>query len=199
MLASLQALQLDLDICRGRNCKRLVQLQQQECVVEQKHQDLVFLMQHYQEVIGKVPPPGAAAMGQAVQVPCPWPHVPCSQLHPAETPSLPDSLACANRQRSAHPAPKQGRHSCCNPVHPAEQSWGPALYSGPTDILVLVAPAIPELVAPCSPQPEAWSWTHCPPHRPTPRYRSGTTGMPSLGPLGVHQTPPQQEGHQGAA
>ncbi|XP_047906431.2 polyamine-modulated factor 1-binding protein 1 isoform X3 [Anser cygnoides] len=53
VLASLQALQLDLDICRGRNCKRLVQLQQQECVVEQKHQDLVFLMQHYQEVIGK--------------------------------------------------------------------------------------------------------------------------------------------------
>ncbi|XP_071899938.1 polyamine-modulated factor 1-binding protein 1 isoform X1 [Anas platyrhynchos] len=53
VLASLQALQLDLDFCRGRNCKRLVQLQQQECVVEQKHQDLVFLMQHYQEVIGK--------------------------------------------------------------------------------------------------------------------------------------------------
>lgn len=64
VLASLQALQLDLDFCRGRNCKRLVQLQQQECVVEQKHQDLVFLMQHYQEVIGKVPLLGAVAVGQ---------------------------------------------------------------------------------------------------------------------------------------
>ncbi|KAM7101363.1 polyamine-modulated factor 1-binding protein 1 [Ciconia maguari] len=53
VLASIQALQLDLDFCRGTNRERLVQLQQQECAVEQKHQDLVFLMQHYRAVMGK--------------------------------------------------------------------------------------------------------------------------------------------------
>ncbi|KFM01786.1 hypothetical protein AS27_07393, partial [Aptenodytes forsteri] len=53
VLASIQALQLDLDFCRGTNHERLVQLQQQECAVEQKHQDLVFLMQQYQAVMGK--------------------------------------------------------------------------------------------------------------------------------------------------
>ncbi|XP_072729311.1 polyamine-modulated factor 1-binding protein 1 [Ciconia boyciana] len=53
VLASIQALQLDLDFCRGTNRERLVQLQQQECAVQQKHQDLVFLMQHYRAVMGK--------------------------------------------------------------------------------------------------------------------------------------------------
>ncbi|KAK4814540.1 hypothetical protein QYF61_023739 [Mycteria americana] len=53
VLASIQALQLDLDFCRGTNRERLVQLQQQERAVEQKHQDLVFLMQHYRAVMGK--------------------------------------------------------------------------------------------------------------------------------------------------
>ncbi|GAB0195352.1 polyamine-modulated factor 1-binding protein 1 [Grus japonensis] len=53
VLASIQALQLDLDFCRGTNRERLVQLQQQERAVKQKHQDLVFLMQQYQAVMGK--------------------------------------------------------------------------------------------------------------------------------------------------
>ncbi|XP_074738241.1 polyamine-modulated factor 1-binding protein 1 isoform X2 [Strix uralensis] len=52
-LASVRALQLDLDFCRGMNRERLVQLQQQERAVEQKHQDFIFLMQQYQAVIGK--------------------------------------------------------------------------------------------------------------------------------------------------
>ncbi|CAM9428603.1 unnamed protein product [Bubo scandiacus] len=52
-LASVQALQLDLDFCRCMNRERLVQLQQQERAVEQKHQDFIFLMQQYQAVIGK--------------------------------------------------------------------------------------------------------------------------------------------------
>ncbi|KFO04754.1 hypothetical protein N312_06878, partial [Balearica regulorum gibbericeps] len=51
VLASIQALQLDLDFCRGTNRERLVQLQQQERAVKQKHQDLVFLMQQYQAVM----------------------------------------------------------------------------------------------------------------------------------------------------
>ena len=65
MLASMQALQLDLDFCRGTNRKRLVQLQQQECAVEQKHHDLVFLMQQYQAVMSKVLLLGTTATGQA--------------------------------------------------------------------------------------------------------------------------------------
>ncbi|KAK2545594.1 Pmfbp1 [Columba livia] len=53
VLASIQALQLDLDFCRGTNRERLVQLQQQECAVEQKHQDLIFLMQQYLTLMDK--------------------------------------------------------------------------------------------------------------------------------------------------
>lgn len=71
MLTSIQALQLDLDFCRGMNHERLVQLQHQESTVEQKHQELVFLMQQYQAVMGKVPLTGAT--GQAAGVPHPWP------------------------------------------------------------------------------------------------------------------------------
>lgn len=52
MLATIQALQLDLDFCRGTNHK---QLQEQECAVEQEHQDLVILMQQFQALMGKVP------------------------------------------------------------------------------------------------------------------------------------------------
>lgn len=44
MLTTIQALQLDLDFCRGTNHKQLLQLQEQECAVEQEHQDLVILM-----------------------------------------------------------------------------------------------------------------------------------------------------------
>lgn len=65
VLASIQALQLDLDFCRGTNHKRLVQLLQRECAVEQKHQELVFLMQQYQAVMGKVPLLGKTATGLA--------------------------------------------------------------------------------------------------------------------------------------
>nr|XP_021146431.1 polyamine-modulated factor 1-binding protein 1 isoform X3 [Columba livia] len=66
VLASIQALQLDLDFCRGTNRERLVQLQQQECAVEQKHQDLIFLMQQYLTLMDKVPLPGTTVTGQAV-------------------------------------------------------------------------------------------------------------------------------------
>lgn len=65
VLASIQALQLDLDFCRGMNRKRLIRLQQQECAVEQKHQELVLLMQQHQAVMGKVPLLGTTATGQA--------------------------------------------------------------------------------------------------------------------------------------
>ena len=65
VLASIQALQLDLDFCRGTNHKRLVQLLQRERAVEQKHQELVFLMQQYQAVMGKVPLLGKMATGLA--------------------------------------------------------------------------------------------------------------------------------------
>lgn len=65
VLASIQALQLDLDFCRGTNRERLVQLQQQERAVKQKHQDLVLLMQQYQAVMGKVLLLATTARGQA--------------------------------------------------------------------------------------------------------------------------------------
>lgn len=55
VLTMIQALQLDLDFCRGTNHKQLLQLQEQECAVEQEHQDLVILMQQFQAVMGKVP------------------------------------------------------------------------------------------------------------------------------------------------
>ncbi|XP_032557270.1 tropomyosin-like isoform X4 [Chiroxiphia lanceolata] len=48
VLATIQALQRDLDFCRDVNRKRLAQLQQQECEMEQEHQDLVSLMQQCQ-------------------------------------------------------------------------------------------------------------------------------------------------------
>lgn len=54
MLATIQALQLDLDSHRGTNGKQLVQLQEQQCAVEQEHQDLVILMQQFQALMGKV-------------------------------------------------------------------------------------------------------------------------------------------------
>ncbi|PKU39411.1 polyamine-modulated factor 1-binding protein 1 isoform x1 [Limosa lapponica baueri] len=46
-------LQLHLDFFRGKNRERLDQLQQQECAVEQKLQELAFLMQQYQVVMSK--------------------------------------------------------------------------------------------------------------------------------------------------
>lgn len=52
LLASM--LQLHLGFFRGKNHERLDELQQQESAVEQKHQDLISLMQQYQAVIGKV-------------------------------------------------------------------------------------------------------------------------------------------------
>lgn len=69
VLATIQALQLDLDFCIGTNHKQLVQLQEQECAVEQEHQDLVILMQQFQALMGKVPVLGTAATDQAACVP----------------------------------------------------------------------------------------------------------------------------------
>ncbi|XP_071297065.1 polyamine-modulated factor 1-binding protein 1 isoform X1 [Agelaius tricolor] len=54
VLTTIQALQLDLDFCRGTNHKQLVQVQEQECAVEQEHQDLVILMQQFQALMGKL-------------------------------------------------------------------------------------------------------------------------------------------------
>ncbi|XP_027540897.1 nuclear transcription factor Y subunit beta-like isoform X2 [Neopelma chrysocephalum] len=54
VLATIQALQRDLDFCRDVNRKRLAQLQQQECEMEQEHQDLVSLMQQCQVLMDKV-------------------------------------------------------------------------------------------------------------------------------------------------
>ncbi|XP_048173043.1 uncharacterized protein LOC125332320 [Corvus hawaiiensis] len=67
VLATIQALQLDLDFCRGTNHKRLVQLQEQECAVEQEQQDLVILMQQFQALMGKVSDAPLHLKDQAVQ------------------------------------------------------------------------------------------------------------------------------------
>ncbi|XP_053843319.1 polyamine-modulated factor 1-binding protein 1 isoform X1 [Vidua macroura] len=67
VLAMIQALQLDLDFCRGTNHKQLVQLQEQECAVEQEHQDLVILMQQLQALMGKVSDAPLHLKDQAVQ------------------------------------------------------------------------------------------------------------------------------------
>lgn len=69
VLTTIEALQLDLDFCRGTNHKRLVQLQEQECAVEQEQQDLVILMQQFQALMGKVQVPGTTATDQAACVP----------------------------------------------------------------------------------------------------------------------------------
>lgn len=69
MLTTIEALQLDLDFCRGTNHKQLVQLQEQECAVEQEQQDLVILMQQFQALMGKVQVPGTTATDQAACVP----------------------------------------------------------------------------------------------------------------------------------
>lgn len=63
----IQELQLDLDFCRGTNHK-LVQLQEQECAVEQEHQELVILMQQFQALVGKVPVLGTVATDQTACV-----------------------------------------------------------------------------------------------------------------------------------
>ncbi|XP_064242294.1 polyamine-modulated factor 1-binding protein 1 isoform X2 [Passer domesticus] len=67
VLATIQALQLDLDFCRGTNHKQLVQLQEQECAAEQEHQDLVILMQEFQALLGKVSDAPLHLKDQAVQ------------------------------------------------------------------------------------------------------------------------------------
>ncbi|RMC09405.1 hypothetical protein DUI87_14413 [Hirundo rustica rustica] len=67
MLATIQALQLDLDFCRDTNHKQLVQLLEQERAVEQEHQDLVILMQQFQALMGKVSDTPLHLKDQAVQ------------------------------------------------------------------------------------------------------------------------------------
>ncbi|XP_068059415.1 polyamine-modulated factor 1-binding protein 1 isoform X2 [Anomalospiza imberbis] len=67
VLAMIQALQLDLDFLRGTNHKQLVQLQEQDCAVEQEHQDLVILMQQFQALMGKVSDAPLHLKYQAVQ------------------------------------------------------------------------------------------------------------------------------------
>ncbi|XP_051661630.1 transcription factor SPT20 homolog isoform X2 [Manacus candei] len=67
VLATIQALQRDLDFCRDVNRKRLAQLQQQECEMEQEHQDLVSLMQQCQVLIDKVSDASLHLKDQAVQ------------------------------------------------------------------------------------------------------------------------------------
>ncbi|TRZ15445.1 hypothetical protein HGM15179_011692 [Zosterops borbonicus] len=67
VLATIQELQLELDFCRGTNHKQLVQLQEQECAVEQEHQDLVILMQQFQALMGKVSDTPLHLKDQAVQ------------------------------------------------------------------------------------------------------------------------------------
>ncbi|XP_027589210.1 protein Daple-like isoform X2 [Pipra filicauda] len=67
VLATIQALQRDLDFCRDVNRKRLAQLQQQECEMEQEHQDLVSLMQQCQVLIDKVSDAPLHLKDQAVQ------------------------------------------------------------------------------------------------------------------------------------
>ncbi|XP_027502634.1 transcription factor SPT20 homolog isoform X3 [Corapipo altera] len=67
VLATIQALQRDLDFCRDVNRKRLAQLQQQECEMEQEHQDLVSLMQQCQVLIDKVSDAPLQLKNQAVQ------------------------------------------------------------------------------------------------------------------------------------
>lgn len=94
MLASI--LQLHLDFFRAMNHKRMVQLQQHKCAVEQKHQDLVFLMQQYQAVMGKVPLLGTTVTAQAAWAAHPWPCAPYSHPITGKAPCLPNSPACAN-------------------------------------------------------------------------------------------------------
>lgn len=55
VLATIQALQLDLDFCRDTNDKQLVQLEELEDVVEQEHQELAILTQQFQALMDKVP------------------------------------------------------------------------------------------------------------------------------------------------
>lgn len=156
VLATIEALQLDLDFCRGANHKQLVQLQEQECAVEQEHQDLVILMQQLQALMSKVPVLGTAARDQAACVPHCHPSTGLPHIMPAPQPvQTPGDATGKGREhpashtwlehhlhRAAQPQGKAGWHS---PVHPAEQSWknaGPNPNS-PTDTLG----TIPGLVA----------------------------------------------------
>ncbi|KAL2300058.1 hypothetical protein Nmel_012017 [Mimus melanotis] len=67
VLAIIQALQLDLDLCRDTNHKQLVQLQEQEHAVEQEHQELLTLMQQFQALMGKISDAPLDLKDQAVQ------------------------------------------------------------------------------------------------------------------------------------
>ncbi|XP_027759176.1 zinc finger protein 853-like isoform X1 [Empidonax traillii] len=67
VLVTIQSLQRDLDFCRDVNRKRLAQLQQQECEMEQEHQDLVLLMKQCQVLMDKVSDASLHLKDQAVQ------------------------------------------------------------------------------------------------------------------------------------
>ncbi|KAJ7415888.1 polyamine modulated factor 1 binding protein 1 [Willisornis vidua] len=67
VLAMTEALKRDLDFCRDINRKQLAELQQQECAVEQEHQDLVLLMQQFQALKDKISDASLQLKDQAVQ------------------------------------------------------------------------------------------------------------------------------------
>ncbi|KAF4789260.1 polyamine modulated factor 1 binding protein 1 [Turdus rufiventris] len=67
VLATIQALQLDLDFCRDTNDKQLVQLEELEDVVEQEHQEVAILTQQFQALMDKISDAAVELKDQAVQ------------------------------------------------------------------------------------------------------------------------------------
>ncbi|KAJ7400630.1 polyamine-modulated factor 1-binding protein 1 [Pitangus sulphuratus] len=124
VLATIQSLQRDLDFCRDVNRKRLAQLQQQECEMEQEHQDLVFLMKQCQVLMdklivrgltlsGSISSPSSAQQGHRV-IPHPtgYPQVSDASLHlkdQAVQTEVTSNMAAHSHSVTSHDIPVESR------------------------------------------------------------------------------------------